>query len=131
MESRLSILRFAGLVLALPFFMALPATVFAQPAVSKRLVKTSKALRAYEIPSFGNGAPALLIDLPDGMKFVERKCFDFDVYTFRIEPAEGNGTAAQELLIYIGNGPKIQWPSNSAESIVCGKQTIGWHFWKK
>lgn len=82
------------------------------------------AMRTFEVPSWGNGAPNVLIDLPADAKTEHQRGPDFDVTYFTL-PSGGR------LGIYAGHHPNPAHPAN-AQSLkgVIGGQPVTWFCWQ-
>jgi hypothetical protein len=61
------------------------------------------------LPSWGNGAPALRVDVPDGYQLHHQKGPDFDVFSFTSLRTGGS------LGIYVGHHPSVD-PREAAPS---------------
>jgi hypothetical protein len=100
----------------------------AQESQALKPVTTSTATQTFELPSWGNGTPALLIDVPTGVEVQLHKGPDFDVYS--IAPSDGDHPAS--MGIYVGHNPSTDWPrSASREAAKIGSVPVIWHSWKK
>jgi hypothetical protein len=87
-------------------------------------------MHAYEIESWGNGAPALQIDLPDGYEIQRKQGADFDVHY--ISPATANdGPVDARMGIYIGHYPSFSEPTGDTIAKVAnvGNQMVKWVCW--
>jgi len=92
---------------------------------------TAKAQRtsneaATVLPSWGNGAPELLIQLPSNYGVRPSKGPDFDV--FYIGP---KGEPSSDIMLYVGHNPSARAPRESAQEISGTIQghTITWKRW--
>ena len=87
-------------------------------------------MHAYEIESWGNGAPALQIDLPEGYEIQRQQGPDFDVHY--ISPMTANdGLMDARMGIYIGHQPSFSEPNRDTIAKVAnvGKQRVKWSCW--
>ena len=83
-------------------------------------VPTEEARRTVELPSWGNGAPALLIDVPVAAKQERTQGPDFEVFYF----AEPGGA---RLGIYLGHHPNSFRPADARqEKGTMGGRQITW-----
>jgi hypothetical protein len=82
------------------------------------------ALRTFEVPSWGNDAPALLLYLPAEARMEHRRGPDFDVTYFTL-PSGGR------LGIYAGHHPNATHPAN-AQSLkgIIGGVPVTWFCWQ-
>ena len=83
------------------------------------------ALRVFEVPSWGNGAPTVLIDLPAAAKMEHRQGPDFDVTYFTLRSGARMG-------IYVGHNPNPSHPPG-AQSLkgTFGSVPVNWYCWEK
>ncbi len=81
----------------------------------------------FELPSWGNGAPGLLIELPEGFTIKLNNGTDFNLYSV-VRP---EGDHAGSIGIYVGYHPNTNWPATATKkSAVIDSVPVVWRSWR-
>ena len=88
--------------------------------------------RQHRLVSWGQGAPSLLINVPEGYEPGKRDGADFDVHLFRRPPRTASPDSAS-LGIYVGHSPRTIRDKTLAEPGTVAGQPTTWYgsTWEK
>lgn len=115
-----------GLTLAMLLAFSFFGATYGQQTKSHRAGSKFNIV-TYELPSWGNGAPRLLIELPEGIKVRLSNEVDFDVYS--IFPADGDGSF--KIGIYVGHHPSPNSPASASKKpATVDSVPVIWRTWQ-